>query len=61
MSEEREHHPHSPSNWAKWRKCGLYQSDPTPSKWALIGTGSHEELENKLKEYNKGVSKGKTQ
>lgn len=59
MSEEREHHRHSPSNWAKWRKCGLYKSSSTPSKWAVIGTNSHDLLEQKLKEYNKRVCKDK--
>jgi len=58
-TEERSHHPHSPSNWAKWLKCGLYKSDPSPSKWAVIGTNSHDQLEERLKEYNDSVGKGK--
>jgi hypothetical protein len=60
-NEERLHHPHSPSSWAKLRKCRLYKSSPTPSKWAVIGTNSHELLEGKLKEYNKSVCKDKAE
>lgn len=55
--EERGHHPHSPSTWAKIKKCSLYKSDPAPSKYALIGTQSHELLEEKLKSYNESVRK----
>lgn len=56
--QDRSHHPHSPSNWAKWLKCGLYKSDPSPSKWAVIGTNSHDQLEERLEEYNRSVRKG---
>jgi len=42
MSEEREHHPHSPSSWAKWLSCAVFKSGPVGFA-AYRGTAMHDE------------------
>ena len=42
---EREHHPHSPSNYPKWEKCPKFEGDNQPRLAASRGTVIHEWFE----------------
>ena len=42
MSEEREHHEHSPSNWSKWLKCAVFRGGEVGYA-AHRGTAMHDE------------------
>lgn len=60
MSGEREHHEHSPSNWAKWLSCAVYKSGEVGFA-AHRGTAMHDAWQKKhLEKCNKSNSQKKT-